>query len=254
VIVDVVGYFAATGPQDRFGSVPPTRVLDSRDTSPWGPGQTSPVQVAGGTTGVPVDATAVAVNVTVTGPTEATHVVAWPTGSVMPATSNLNVGAGQTAANFAIVSVGTGGNINLFNNSGSAHIIVDVVGYFGPDGTASLIPVTPTRVLDSRDGTGGYSTPWGPHQSRPVTVGRADGMTTQSAAIVNLTAVFPSAATHITGWASGAATPPTSNLNLPAGDVRANVAIIGTGPGDSITLSNNDGNTHLLADVLAHFE
>ncbi|MFN8040317.1 MAG: fibronectin type III domain-containing protein [Acidimicrobiales bacterium] len=254
VIVDVVGYFAATGPQDRFGSVPPTRVLDSRDTSPWGPGQTSPVQVAGGTTGVPVDATAVAVNVTVTGPTETTHVVAWPTGTAMPATSNLNVGAGQTAANIAIVSVGTGGNIDLYNNSGSAHIIIDVVGYFGPSGTSSLIPVTPTRVLDSRDGTGGYSTPWGPHQSRAVSVGRADGMTTQSAAIVNLTGVFPTAATHITGWATGAATPPTSNINLPAGDVRANVAIIGTGPADSITLYNNDGTTHLVADVLAHFE
>lgn len=79
-------------------------------------------------------------------------------------------------------------------------------------------------------------------------------MTTQSAAIVNLTGVFPTAATHITGWATGAATPPTSNINLPAGDVRANVAIIGTGPADSITLYNNDGTTHLVADVLAHFE
>lgn len=254
VVIDVVGYFAATGPQDRFGSVPPTRLLDSRESEAWGPAHTAALQVAGGTTGVPADATAVAVNLTVTSPTTATHIVAWPAGTAMPATSNLNVGPGQTAANFAIVSVGTGGNVNLYNNSGSADLIVDVVGWFGPTGTASLIPVTPTRVLDSRNGVGGYTTPWGPHQNRPVIVGRADAMLTQSAAIVNLTAVFPSAATHITGWATGAAAPPTSNLNLPAGDVRANVAIVSTGPGDSITLSNNDGNTDLLADVLAHFE
>jgi len=54
----------------------------------------------------------------------------WPAGVGMPLASNLNFTAGQTVPNLVVVKLGTGGNINIFNNAGWVHVIGDVVGYF----------------------------------------------------------------------------------------------------------------------------
>jgi hypothetical protein len=47
-----------------------------------------------------------------------------------PFASNLNVAAGQTAANLVIVPVGTGGRVSVRNQSGSIYVVADVVGFF----------------------------------------------------------------------------------------------------------------------------
>ena len=75
-------------------------------------------------------ASAVALNVTVTGPTAPSHLTIWPTGQAMPTASNLNFVAGQTVPNHVVVKLGSGGSLNVLNNSGNAHVIVDVVGWY----------------------------------------------------------------------------------------------------------------------------
>ncbi|MEZ5208145.1 MAG: hypothetical protein R2690_14495 [Acidimicrobiales bacterium] len=110
-----------------------------------------------GVGGVPADATAVAVNMTVTNATAASHLTVWPKGVTMPVASNLNFNAGTTIPNMVIVGVGTGGKISIFNNSGQTDVIGDVVGYYKASGSA-FVPVKPARILDSRFGTGGYNT------------------------------------------------------------------------------------------------
>ncbi|MEZ5207449.1 MAG: hypothetical protein R2690_10845 [Acidimicrobiales bacterium] len=83
-----------------------------------------------GAGGVPASGvSAVVLNVTVTGPTAASHVTVWPAGQVRPSASNLNVAPGQTVPNMVMARVGPNGKISVFNNSGSLHLIVDVVGY-----------------------------------------------------------------------------------------------------------------------------
>jgi hypothetical protein len=57
----------------------------------------------------------------------------WPNGVSRPLSSNLNFDAGQTIANQAVVQVDKDGKISVFNNTGSAHFIVDVVGYHKKD-------------------------------------------------------------------------------------------------------------------------
>jgi hypothetical protein len=47
-----------------------------------------------------------------------------------PLASNLNYAAGQTAPNLVVVKVGPGGKVSLYNYSGSAHLVVDVAGWF----------------------------------------------------------------------------------------------------------------------------
>src|SRR5450759_3090335 len=52
-----------------------------------------------------------------------------------------------------------------------AHVLFDVTGYFTPDTTgATYHALTPTRILDSRDGTGGLSGKFSSHVARPFTV------------------------------------------------------------------------------------
>jgi hypothetical protein len=156
LVVDVLGWFPSGS---SFVGLTPARLLDTR------PGfSTADFQLvgggalAGGSTldvrvtgrgGVPASGVrAVAVNATATDPSTASYVTAWPTGSPRPATSNLNVVAGQTVANLVIVPVGDAGQISLYNLAGSTHLVLDVVGWFPTNG--SFRSVAPGRLLDTR--------------------------------------------------------------------------------------------------------
>ncbi|MEZ5142891.1 MAG: glycoside hydrolase family 76 protein [Acidimicrobiales bacterium] len=261
VVLDVTGYTSSAPSGSIFSAVVPTRVLDSRDgtggyTTGWGPATTRPVTVAGGTTPVPADATAVVVNLTGVLPTATTHLTVWPTGQPMPTASNLNLPPGDVRPNLVIAKVGTDGTASIYNNSGTLDVVADVVGWFGPSGTGGLFTaVQPARVLDSRDGTGGYTTGWGPATTRPVTV--AGGTTPvpadATAVVVNLTGVLPTATTHLTVWPTGQPMPTASNLNLPPGDVRPNLVIAKVGTDGTASIYNNSGTLDVVADVVGWF-
>ena len=132
VIVDVVGYFSATGGQ--FVPVSPARIVDSRFgigtgvNGPLGPGQSNAVAVAG-VSPVPSNATAAIVNVTSVDATAPAFITVWPTGTPMPTASTLNPLPGIPVPNLAYLKLGTGGQLSVFNNTGSTHYIVDVFGY-----------------------------------------------------------------------------------------------------------------------------
>jgi hypothetical protein len=57
-------------------------------------------------------------------------VTVWPAGEARPVTSNLNFVKAQTVPNLVVVKVGTGGNVSLYNSSGSTQLIGDVMGWF----------------------------------------------------------------------------------------------------------------------------
>ena len=120
-----------------FYTLTPCRLADTRGASgPYG----GPALQAGATRsfvvvgrcGLPVEADAIAVNVTVTQPTAPGHVIIYPLGVALPSTSTINYSAGQTRANNAIVQVGANGSIaaTCGQGSGTTHFIIDVVGYF----------------------------------------------------------------------------------------------------------------------------
>ncbi|MBM0275800.1 hypothetical protein [Micromonospora tarensis] len=138
VVADLSGWFGA-GATDVFVPFGPRRILDTRGAAgegwPQGPVSSSGVPVPyfdslSSDNTVPKP-TAVVANLTVTAPTKAGVLTAYPNGSVQPTASNVNFVAGETASNHAIVGVGADENIVLFNNSsGSTHLIVDQAGYF----------------------------------------------------------------------------------------------------------------------------
>ncbi len=243
-VADVLGYFTAAAP-DRFTSLAPARLLDTRsDATPLTGGPPRRLQVAG-TGGVPAGATSAVLNVTATESASAGFVAVYPGGAARPAAgSNLNTAPGRNIANQVVVPLGADGSIELFTNAASSHLVVDVSGYYSPDGKGLFTPVTPTRLLDSR----------GNVTFAPFTSQRVWRVPTgASAAVVNLTATGTLGATHLTAWATGTAKPDTSNLNATPGMDVSNHTTIPVSPQGTFEIANHGGTTDVIADLFGYY-
>ncbi len=268
VLVDIVGFFdGGDNSGSRFVGVTPTRILDSRPppenvgpfATAWGAGvtRTLPVRNVGP---VPANATAVVVNMTVTGPSAASFLTVFPDDASRPTASNLNFSAGQTIANLVVVPIGAGGGIKIFNNSGSVQVIADVVAYFSPTGTA-FTPINPRRIVDSRpapENIGTIAAPWGVGQTREVVVGLDQGAATgvpadAAGVVLNVTTVNGSAESFLTVWPAGQAQPTASNINFPAGRVVPNLVMVPLGTQGKLAVFNNKGAVDVLVDVVGYY-
>ena len=133
MVFDVVGWFGparATSGAGHFIPLAPARILDTRYSAPAGAGGTI-VQPLAGVGGVPATwVSAVVLNVTVTGPTAPSWMTVYPNGTARPLAANLNFVANQTVPNLVIAKVGSDGKVSVYNAAGSAHLIVDVVGWY----------------------------------------------------------------------------------------------------------------------------
>jgi hypothetical protein len=69
------------------------------------------------------------INITATESTLPTFVTAWPAGEVRPTAASSNPRPGVAVPNLAYAKLGAGGRISLWNNTGSTHLVGDVVGY-----------------------------------------------------------------------------------------------------------------------------
>jgi hypothetical protein len=258
LVVDLVGYDVAGPSGAGYTAVSPSRILDSRDgtggpATPWTTGETRVVPVAGHG-GVPSGATAVVVNLTATDTTNWGYVTAWPDGGGRPGTSNLNFGPGQTIANLATVPLGPDGAIDLFNFQGRADLVADVVGYYALGTGGPMVALGPLRILDSRNGTGGPTTPWATSQTRVLHVTGRNGIPVgATAVVVNLTATDTTDHGYVTAWPDGGSRPGTSNLNFGPGQTIANLATVPVGADGAIDLFNFSGNTDLVADVVGYY-
>ncbi len=251
-----------TGANGEFTALTPARILDTRDGTGGIVGAVgqSPVSVQiTGRGGVPAsNVKAVIMNVTTTGGTAASDLEIWPSGQSNPKVSDLNFSAGQTIANQVTVMVGTGGKVQVYNSSGKAHVIFDVAGYIsdvnGPRGSR-FFTVSPQRVLDTRTGLGGYSTPSGPNVLRSVQVGGLAGVPTDAKAVVmNATVTNPTAASNLTVWPSGEPEPVASNLNYVTGQTIPNQVTVKIGPDGRVNFANVAGNANVIFDVEGYYE
>lgn len=138
VLVDVLGWF----PQGAgFNGLSPRRLMDTRAGGSTfdGGGQAGGGVAArsvrtltvGGRAGVPATGVgSVVLNVTAVDPTAASYLTAWPTGFTQPTASNLNVVPGDAVANLVVVPIGADGTVSLYNDAGTTHLVVDVLGFF----------------------------------------------------------------------------------------------------------------------------
>jgi hypothetical protein len=231
---------------------------------PVGPGQTIDVQVTGQGL-VPATGVAAAVfNVTATNSTTGGYLTLFPTGGSAPLASNVNFGANQTVPNRVAVTLGTGGKVSIYNPSGSVHVILDVNGWFTDAtavGTGSLFTaVTPVRILDTRNGTGGVSVPVGANQTIAVQIAGRGGVPTMAATIppkavvLNVTAVGPTSAGYLTVWPDPVSPRPgTSDLNIVAGQTVPNLVVVQVGSTGKIDVYNAFGSTNVVIDVMGWY-
>ena len=249
VVVDVVGAFvsASTATAGRYVSRPSTRLFDSR------PG---PRLAAGGTktlplpSGVPADAVALALNVTITESAGPGFVTEFPAGRQMPTSSILNVDQpGQTRAAAGIFPTSPAG-VTLYL-SGGGHIVVDLLGFFtGPSagsGTDGLFTAfDPTRLLDTRGASPlGSNVPLFPGGGLELAVSQGGSIA------YNITSVDGNPG-FVTAFPAGTARPNTSTVNsVGGGDVVANFAISQVSNRGLGFYSQTQ--THLLADLQGWF-
>ena len=122
----------------KYYTLTPCRVADTRlAPGPSGGPALSVNQArnfpAAGLCGIPADAKAVAINLTVVGATDNGNLRAYAAGSPPVSSSVINFAANRTRANNAIVPLGTGGQMAVVLNlpgAGTAHFLFDVTGYF----------------------------------------------------------------------------------------------------------------------------
>ncbi len=265
LLADVAGYYRSGEPTTTgaFGSVTPTRVLDTRlgngaPVARVAARATVSVQVTG-RGGVPATGvSAVVLNVTAVAPTAGGFITAYGPGS-RPTVSNLNFVARQTVPNLVIVPVTATGAVRLYNgSSGSTDLLADVAGYYRsgePTTTGAFGSVTPTRVLDTRLGNGAPVARVAARATVSVQVTGRGGVpaTGVSAVVLNVTAVAPTAGGFITAYGPGSR-PTVSNLNFVARQTVPNLVIVPVTATGAVRLYNgSSGSTDLLADVAGYY-
>jgi hypothetical protein len=201
-----------------------------------------------GRAGIPVDARAAVVNVTAVGPDAAGYATIYPCTAQVPDVSVLNYAASQTVANNAIATLSPAGEVCVYTWAG-ADVLVDVTGWLGPSAGSRMVPVGPTRSVDTRSGLGGSG------RVAAGSVTRFDltaALAPQSTAVaVNLTALAPVNAGFMTAYPCSRGRPATSSVNFAAGETRPNNAIVGTDDGSICVYSDTEAD--ILLDVTASF-
>ncbi|MEO8697759.1 MAG: hypothetical protein ABI658_29950 [Acidimicrobiales bacterium] len=180
-----------------------------------------------------------------------------------------------------------GTSADLFLAADGAHVLhswrspgpwsggMPIVRALEPNGltfASRFIPVTPTRILDTRIGFGAPQRPLDPGEAVPLLVAGRGGVPLHavSAVVVNVTSVGSSAAGYVTAWPlwrrdrptqcapmllcyGGAARPEVSNLNVEEkGQTIPNLATVPLGPSGWMNIFSYGGGD-LLVDIEGYY-
>jgi outer membrane protein assembly factor BamB len=262
-VIDVVGYYAGatdTYAASAYHAVAPTRLVDTRRSSPLASGHFLPLHLPS----LPA-AESVALNITVTGPTTAGYLAVWQgVAHQSTHTSALNFAAGATVANMAITTtawdpVNNQRGFSVANvSAGPVNVIVDVVGYYtqlynGPG--AVFKAITPTRVVDTRIGKG-LPRPLGAAASAAAATSTVFGDVDTVAMVANATGLDDPSSTYLSVYPAGTSVPGTSSLNLAPRQTASNMVMpaLSSTSTRSFALYNHAGTLDTLVDVVGFFE
>ncbi len=264
VVVDINGWFGSTS---GLRAVTPIRVFDTRSGIGGvpiakvgaldGSGTALEVSVLSAIGQVAGAVSAVSLNVTATGTSASNYggyVTAYPCGS-RPNASNLNFVSNQTVPNAVIVPVSATGTI-CFYVYGQADLIADVNGWFA--GGSGFNSLTPTRVFDTRSGSGGVPIAKvgaldGSGSALKVQVTGTNGVPPLGAAAVmmNVTVDATTASAYggyVTAYPCDATPPNSSNINFVSGQTIANSVVAPLSVNGEVCFYVY-GQAHVLADI-----
>lgn len=238
---------AAAGEPSRFVPVGPCRLVDTRETGQrLAAGGRIEVPVTGDRCGVPADATAAALVITVARPAASGFVTVWPSGAAQPTTSVLNYRRDEFVPASQLVRLGVDGGVSL-SSLAAADLLVDVTGYFVPQAgsvhAGRFVAVEPDRLVDSRETT---------RPSAGGVVRVATGVPDDAIAVsVNIATAASSGPGFFTAYAAGSARPTASVLNTDgAGQTRASAAIVPVTAG-AFEVYTSAGD-HVIVDITGY--
>lgn len=273
VVADVAGFYVDGAVTDAgaFQALPPVRILDTRShpTLVTVPGNGSiDLPVVSAESGVPATAGSVALNVTAANTASNGHISVFPTGNrPNPIVSNLNFVTGQVAANAVTVKLGTDGKVTLENGgTGKVDLMVDVNGYFvggTPTKSGMFVPLTPSRILDSRTGVGmakgdfsaGYARRVNNFETIPLKVTGVGGVQANAGAVImNMTVANPTQIGYLTVFPAGTVRPQASSINFSQWQDIPNLVTVKVGTSGNVNLySMSAGQTNLVSDVAGYY-
>lgn len=120
---------------------------------------------------------------------------------------------------------------------------------------SGLVAYGPTRLLDTRAGTGVAAGKVAPNSTtRLALAGQAGIPAGVTAVAMNVTVTEPTTSGYITAYPSGVARPLASTLNFVPGQTVPNMTIIPVGADGAVEFYNgSSGTVHLVADVTGYF-
>lgn len=119
----------------------------------------------------------------------------------------------------------------------------------GPAAAALFQPVTPVRLVDTRNGTGTAREPLGAGCTLVVDPGAPAEATS---VVLNVTAVRPAASAPVTVYACGTPRPTISNLQAVAGRVVASTAVVRVGADGTVCIHSSQS-MELVVDLFGHY-
>ncbi len=254
----------AAAPPLHFLPIVPCRVIDTRlpNGTFGGPilaGQMSrDFAIPASACGIPANAQAYALNVTVVPSGPLRFLTVWPSGEPQPTVSTLNSYDGRTKANAAIIPAGSNGAISVFATD-NTHVILDITGYFvAVTDTSALAFYTlpPCRIADTRGPAGALGAPFmsgGGSRDFPILSSSCNVPSNAQAYSLNFTVVPKGPVRFLTAWPTGQARPTNvSTLNAPTGTFVANAALVPAGANGDVSVFTTD-DTDVVIDINGYF-
>lgn len=245
VVVDVTAAFvpAASSTAGRFVPVEPKRLIDTRVTGQRGSTELRiPLP-----DGVPTDAVALAVTVTVVDASRPGYLTVHPGGAPRPLASVVNAdGLNRTRANAVFAAVSPDGFV-VFRFM-ATDVVVDLWGWFtgpsAPDSADGLfVPQAPQRMWDSRQSF---------DPLHPGGTIERSGPAPGAAMVANVTAVEATRAGFLSVWAAGTPRPVVSSLNhrWPSPVAALSVSRLSD---RGVAFYAHGGGAHVVADLAGWF-
>jgi predicted secreted Zn-dependent protease len=265
VLFDVTGYFTPDTSGARYVPLTPSRILDTRSGTGLAGAFSSHVARTFGVTGhggVPTEATAVTGNLTVTGQSSPGYLYVGPNATNNPTSSTLNFPLNDDRANGVTVAIGSGGTLSVTYAAPTlgptAHVVFDVTGYFTPGTSgARYIPLTPSRILDTRYGTG-LAGAFGSHVARTFGVTGHGGVPNGTTAVTgNLTVTGQSSLGYLYIGPNATNNPTSSTLNFSLNDDRSNGVTVALSSASALSVTyaapTSGPTTNVIFDVTGYF-
>ena len=118
--------------------------------------------------------------------------------------------------------------------------------------------INPTRILDTRNGTGGISGAIGEHSAHTFQVAGVGGVPSNAAAVTgNLTVTGQTSLGYLFLGPTGQNNPTSSTINFPKGDDRANAVTVALSTGGTLSVTfvapTAGQSTYVIFDVTGYF-